>query len=255
MQSCPICRLLSKASASSPPELSNSRSRLIPPVNLEGRWISLRCEVRPYGLFLKREFYFSNENKRWVGRHEYFKDPLCKNPMFTLAAEGMFDIRQPSKDIPDAMQCDFEISDSTITPKDQQFASNLNGLPSCGSGSSWKIGQTVNLSKSGGCKELGISVPSTELELIRFEMKTPGLMLLYLGDGTEDHKRPTSFQMPLVQCSQESEGSEDHNLLFNDLRPLPLISGTSLLHSYQDLLLKFLLFHYLLFHLFQNSLN
>lgn len=149
--------------------------------------------------------------------------------MFTLAAEGLFSVGQPSKEIPDAMECDFQILDSTITPKDHQFASNLNGLPTCGPKSSWKVGQVGNLSISGGCKELGISVPSTEMELIRFDVEKPGLTFLYLGDGSEEHKRPTSFQLPLVQCSSyEMDDAHDHNLLINDLRPLPLISGSSL---------------------------
>lgn len=219
--------MLSKASAVRAPELSPIESHFFPPSDLEGRWISLRCEVRPYGLFLKREFVFNSQTKHWTGEHNYFKDPQCKNPMFTLSADGTFLIGPPSKDIPDACHCDFEVLDSTITPRDKQFASNLNGLPSCGLKSSWKVGKAGNLSISGGCKELGITVPSIELELIRFDVKKPGLLFLYLGDGSEEHKRPTNFQFPLVQCSSlETDEAEDHNLLFNDLRPLPLVSGS-----------------------------
>lgn len=147
--------------------------------------------------------------------------------MFTLSANGTFMIGSPSKDIPDAFHCDFEVLESSITPKDKQFASNLNGLPSCGIKSSWKVGKEGNLSVSGGCKELGITVPSIELELIRFDMKKLGLVFLFLGDGSEEHKRPTNFQFPLVQCSShEVYESEDNNLLLNDLRPLALVSGT-----------------------------
>lgn len=245
--------MLSKASAVQAPELSASGSQFPPPVNLDGFWISMRCEVRPYGLFLNREFFFNTKSKYWTGKHEYFRDPQCKSPMFTLTAEGAFTIGPPSKEIPDAVLCDFDILDSAITPKDPQFASNLNGFPACGAKSSWKVGQAGNLSISGGCQELGISVPSTEFELIRFSTVKPGLIFLYLGDGSEEHKRPTSFQLPLVQCtSYELDAAEDNNLLFNDLRPLPLVSG-SLNYYIQSSCLTWYIIIFCCFHL--HTLN
>ncbi|XP_054714366.1 protein APCDD1-like [Uloborus diversus] len=220
--SCPVCRLLSKATATSAPELHTPRVLHLPPNDIEGQWMSLRCEVRPYGLFLKRSFVFSLHNKQWQGMHAYFKDPNCMSPMFTLNASGTFIPGPPSKTIPDAAQYDFQILDSTVTPEDQSFVSNMNGLPTCRSKTLWKLGVAMNLTDFGGCKELGVQIPSIELDLVRFEHQKPNVRYLFLGDVSEEQARPTSFQPPLVQCSDSRYA--DKNLLYNELRPLPLVS-------------------------------
>ncbi|GIX79173.1 protein APCDD1 [Caerostris extrusa] len=71
-----------------------------------------------------------------------------------------------------------------------------------------------------------------EQDLVRFERSGADLMFLYLGETTEDKKRPTSFQPPLVRCATpESKMAEDYFHNYNQLRPLPLVSGTSAVHN------------------------
>lgn len=147
-------------------------------------------------------------------------------PMFTLGARGVYHSGQPSEAVPDATEYDFHITEAYITPEDVQFANNLNGLLACGSVGRWKVGVMGNLTASGGCKELGISVPSVELDLIRFEREAPNVLFLYLGETTENQERATSFQPPLVRCSvaDDAANADDYFLNFNELQPLPLTS-------------------------------
>ncbi|XP_071038296.1 protein APCDD1 isoform X2 [Parasteatoda tepidariorum] len=230
-ENCAICLNLVKSSwqkgIKSPPTLAVSYDTSPPRTGLEGQWISLRCEVRPYGLFLYRTFIFGYENQGWQAQHSYFKDPQCLNPMFTLSAKGTYYPGPPSSIIEDAVEYDFHIKESFLTPHDKQFSDNLNGLLNCGSGTKWQVGQIGNLTSSGGCEELGIIVPSVEEDLVRFEKLSPDLVYLYLGETPDGKTRPTSFQPPLVRCSSpESNREEDHLFNYNEIQPLPLISGS-----------------------------
>ncbi|GBN18334.1 Protein APCDD1 [Araneus ventricosus] len=253
---CPTCLSIAKASITSPPILSSGPYNAdITSTDLNGQWISLRCEVRPYGLFLRRIFIFAAQDNHWQVQHSYYKDPHCHNPMFLLSASGIYFRGLPSSVVPDAAEYDFHIQEAFLTPEDVQFANNLNGLYTCGSGSNWKVGERGNLTRSGGCRELGIVVPSMERDLVRFERSNMDLVFLYLGETTEDKKRPTSFQPPLVQCSSpEDKATEDFFLNYNELRPLPLVSGSSVSHSLSNCFLSCLACFVLLkFHIIKTT--
>ncbi|CAH1398189.1 unnamed protein product [Nezara viridula] len=67
------------------------------------------------------------------------------------------------------------------------------------------LGVRKDVTPSQGCPALGITVPTTEHELVRLELDQSGHALLYLGQSEQrsnDRKlRPTSFQPPLLQCN------------------------------------------------------
>ncbi|KFM57056.1 Protein APCDD1, partial [Stegodyphus mimosarum] len=218
-ESCSFCRVLYKSSAMSPPQLPGAQRLYLPHADLNGHWMSLRCEVHPYGLFLIRIFIFSSKDSSWQFRHLYYRDAKCQNPMFILSAKGSYKVGKPSDIILDAVEYEFHVSESFLTPEDMQFVNNLIGLRSCGSSSNWKINQMVNITAFGGCKELGITVPSTEKDLVRFEGREPDFTFLYLGEASEDHRRPTSFQPALMRCTSLNVADDDDFLLnYNHLR-------------------------------------
>ncbi|XP_055950598.1 protein APCDD1-like [Argiope bruennichi] len=253
---CSTCLSIAKAGITSPPILSSGPYNIdISSSDLNGQWVSLRCEVRPYGLFLRRIFIFADQDNHWQAQHSYYKDPHCQNPMFLLSASGIYFRGLSSSVVPDATEYDFHIQEAFLTPEDIQFANNLNGLYTCGSGSKWKVGERGNLTRSGGCRELGIVVPSMERDLVRFERSSLDLVFLYLGETTEDKKRPTSFQPPLVRCSSpENKIAEDFFLNYNELRPLPLVSGSSASNSIRiDLIGCLASFVLLKFHIIRNN--
>ncbi|GFS70445.1 protein APCDD1 [Nephila pilipes] len=231
---CAACLAVAKATLMSPPILSSGPFNTdMLSTDLGGQWISMRCEVRPYGLFLRRIFIFDAQDNRWQAQHSYYKDPHCHNPMFILSAKGIYFRGLSSKIVPDATEYDFHIQEAFLTPEDIQFANNLNGLYTCGTGSNWKVGERGNLTRTGGCRELGIVVPSMELDLVRFERSKADMVFLYLGETAEDKRRPTSFQPSLVRCSTpDDKVAEDFFLNYNELRPLPLVSGSSMIHSF-----------------------
>lgn len=69
----------------------------------------------------------------------------------------------------------------------------------------FQLGVRRDVTPSEGCPTLGITVPTTEYELVRLELDASGQALLYLGQSEqkkgEKKLRPTSFQPPLLQCN------------------------------------------------------
>ncbi|XP_076353036.1 protein APCDD1-like [Tachypleus tridentatus] len=217
---CHICHLVTKSNDFSPPQLP-ARARL--PVYMAGEWISTRCEVRPLGMFVTRRMKFFNFNQSWHGVYKYFKDPNCQNPLFVLVAEGEFRAGRPSQRFRGNMNYDFIVEKASITPVDQLFVVNLNGQEDqCGFVDSWRLNITQDVTVSGGCTGIGLTVPSTEFDVVRTDIDHHGNSLLYLGEiNTENvpatpEKRPTSYQTPLIQCKAFADYPGK-----NELFPLP----------------------------------
>ncbi|GFY48064.1 protein APCDD1 [Trichonephila inaurata madagascariensis] len=162
---CPTCLAVTKATLISPPILSSG------PYNTD---------------VLSADF----GGQPLAGSALLLQRSHCHNPMFILSAKGIYFRGLPSKVVPDATEYDFHIQEAFLTPEDVQFANNLNGLFTCGTGSNWKVGERGNLTRSGGCRELGIVVPSMELDLVKFERSSTGMVFLYLGETTEDKRDP-----------------------------------------------------------------
>nr|CAD7462722.1 unnamed protein product [Timema tahoe] len=200
-QWCPVCQAVSRGSERAPPDL-HARPRL--PVlhsYLAGEWVSTRCETRPLGLFLKRRLRFSAVDRTWRGEYRFFGDLACTAPLFTATAGGRYSGR--------GSELDFRMEQASLTVLDSAMAKSLR----CGA-EPWVSGVPRDLSRSHGCSDLGILVPSVEYETVRVDVDSLGSSLLLLGQPDTDNRRrgpedrPTAYQPPLVQCRPQDD---DHD--------------------------------------------
>lgn len=172
---------------------------------------------------------FRGDSKEWWGEHVYYLDQNCRRKVFKLRAQGHFFRGPVSKIVAGARDVDFKIEHATLTPEDNQFVDNLNGLDddnnrSCSLDAKWRRDVPVNLTATSGCKALGVLVPSIELDLVKLEKHKSGdTMLLYLGQAAENGSRPTSFQPPLLNCRSDETASKQEEEPDNFLRPMAQI--------------------------------
>ncbi|CAK8696080.1 protein APCDD1-like isoform X2 [Clavelina lepadiformis] len=57
------------------------------PLNLTGRWTSIRCEIRPGPQFVLRDYTFENEGQ-FLLSHHYYLDAACTRPSYTVTSRG-----------------------------------------------------------------------------------------------------------------------------------------------------------------------
>ncbi|KAM7283632.1 putative protein APCDD1 [Ixodes scapularis] len=201
---CHVCHLVSKAGDQSPPQLP-PKPQL--PVYLSGQWLSMRCEVRPLGLFLTRTLWYHVSNSSWRGWYQYYRDPNCMQPWFLLRVEGIFSRAGPSLRLRGATNYDFQLLTAEVTPQDRGIVNNLNSASEDGRcGGPWFLNRPQDVTLAGGCYLLGLSVPSTKYEVVKMEVDMYGNALLFLGDVDTDggvtlpERRATAYQTPLIQC-------------------------------------------------------
>nr|CAD7200597.1 unnamed protein product [Timema douglasi] len=221
-QWCPVCQAVSRASERAPPDL-HARPRL--PVlhsYLAGEWVSTRCETRPLGLFLKRRLRFSAVDRTWRGEYRFFGDLACTAPLFTATVGGRYSGR--------GSELDFRMEQASLTVLDSAMAKSLR----CGA-EPWVSGVPRDLSRSHGCSDLGILIPSVEYETVRVDVDTLGSSLLLLGQPDTDNRRrgpedrPTAYQPPLVQCRPQ-DADQDNALYpvhYAQVGPRPYASGAA----------------------------
>lgn len=218
---CSVCRLIANSNSSHPPSLAIRRSR---DVRLEGEWVSQSCETRPNGQYLTRHLSFMNDGKSWQGTYEFHRDPLCLDPSYTISVKGMYYAEKQSEVINSAYNYVFKTSRLKIMPQDFQMVSYLNSYQGdkCGKPGAWSIGEIRDVTGTGGCYTLGITLPNTEYELIKKEVRDQQ-KFLYVGQRPSDHVslstpkyRPTSFQRPLVKCGHVKEKEEMSVKLFKE---------------------------------------
>lgn len=117
-----------------------------------------------------------------------------------------------------------------ITPHSKFIIRQLNGIQSgrCGLQGSWKVNETQDVTKTGGCLPLGLKVPSKENEIIKLEINEFGEMNMFLGQtptklytSKNSKQRPTSWGPQLKRCvikNKQTTGNKDkfgtkHNLI------------------------------------------
>ncbi|KAG5869551.1 hypothetical protein JTB14_037168 [Gonioctena quinquepunctata] len=177
------------------------------PPYIWGEWTSARCEVRPMGVYLTRQFSFQSEDSKWVGEHRFYSDALCKLPKFTLSASGYSLLDGTNEKLKGVSNIDFHIERATLTVLDQSMIHDMRLQGVCGR-DEWKVNIPKDLSPSSGCAPLGIIIPSIFQDIAKFDMDYMGSCLLFLGQIETDNllttssERPTSFQPPLVRCGE-----------------------------------------------------
>ena len=178
------------------------------PPDITGEWFSDRCETRPNGMFLTRHLLFTKTNSSWAGYYHYFADPLCREPTYTLHADGLFKSGEQSPLISGSYHVDFRIVALKITPHNKAVVNNLNHINdnTCGRPKSWRAHVQQDVTSTKGCRPLGITIPHTEYELVKLET-IHFKPMLYFGERPSDgsfptspSNRPTSFQSPVVRC-------------------------------------------------------
>lgn len=213
---CPVCAIVYRSSEVRPPVLPHGPS---PPLSLAGRWVSQRCETRPTVLFLTRDFTFNPDQHQWEGIYRHYSDPSCTQLTFTLRASGHYAQGNPSIKISGATEFVFKVTRVGVTAIDQATAKLLNGTRpgKCGLVGSWEVGAEQDLTPTHGCTALGIKLPHKEYELFKTELNHRKQALLFIGERPTDgsspdrpQKRPTSFQSPLVQCSDGGNAQTSH---------------------------------------------
>lgn len=214
---CTICSNLYSASDKSPPHLLVKPH--LPPY-IWGEWTSVRCEMRPMGLYLTRKFSFYSDDSVWVGEHKFYEDPFCTVPKFVITAAGHFSLTSGSTIVSGATNIDFKIERASLTLYSKRMVHEMRMFNSCGK-SNWESGVPQELSSTNGCLQMGIIIPSVQHEIVKVEMNYEGSCLLYLGQADTDNmprmsnERPTAFQEPLVKCGDVAAFSDvsHHDIL------------------------------------------
>ncbi|XP_072169404.1 protein APCDD1-like [Diadema setosum] len=203
---CAVCRIVYNAREHKPPVLPRQQHDN---VILRGGWVSTHCEVRPV-YFLTRHLLFF-DNQTWEGHFHYYKDPLCQFPMYTVSVKGTRTSGNPSVIVEGAFDFRFTSLAMYLTPQSEREVNRFNSKKGqgCGRRGAWKIGKTLDVTSTGGCDVIGIELPHTEFELLKLQDDPELGLLLFNGqrpsDGrspTREDLRPTSFQSPLVHCSE-----------------------------------------------------
>ncbi|XP_075881161.1 protein APCDD1-like [Nelusetta ayraudi] len=208
---CPVCASVYRSSEQRPPVLPR---RPPAPLLLAGRWVSRHCETRPNVLFLSRDFTFEPGQHAWEGVYRHYSDPGCSQPTFTLRASGHYAQGNPSGKVAGATELVFKVTRASVTPEDEPTAKLLNGTRQgkCGRKGRWEVGREQDVTPTDGCGLLGVKLPHKEYELFKVELDHRQQPLLFVGERPTDgsspdrpHRRPTSFQPPMVLCSSGGE--------------------------------------------------
>ena len=239
MSGCRVCREVAESDVFYPPILSVRSRRLTTPFDqLPGSsWFSVRCETRPYGLFLLRRFSFVgvrrpakpqrvdgdrlawNEKRQhpvgdklaWEEHRHYYADVRCAStPTFVVHSIGSLVVRGPSAVVDDAYDVDVTVVKVKVTVRDRRFLPGANSL--CGTKNSpWAIdverevivtSSSSSSSEATGCKSFCIELPTRRTDNI---LAVEGRKVI---GGGHLHRRATQMLYFGQQPFAEDDGAD-----------------------------------------------
>ncbi|XP_014670877.1 PREDICTED: protein APCDD1-like [Priapulus caudatus] len=200
------CRTIAKSDVMHPPVLVAAP---VLSVQLEGTWVSGMCETQPHGMFVMRRMTFVRDGSTWRARYHFYADADCRRQSYSVAAAGSYAFRAASRAIRGGERYDLLVADVKVTPHDATAVVNMNGEvgDDCATDGSWRLDVEQDVTSTRGCATLGIAVPHVQADLVRLLPDDAGGTRLYVGRQPSDGRfrptyRPTSFQLPLVQCKE-----------------------------------------------------
>ena len=109
-----------------------------------------------------------------------------------------------------------KIKNAAIAAHAEHLAAQLNASTpgTCGRSGEWHVGESHDVTTTGGCLGLGLKIPLIEHDLLKMESSRPrgSDLLLYLGQthttSSDVNRRPTSYQPGLVRCAPGSSSPE-----------------------------------------------
>lgn len=163
-----------------------------------GRWKSISCETRPGNQHIKRDMTIRADGT-WTGFFEIFSDEQCRRSTSSFRSGGVWRIAGDSVVAADALEIDFTITKAHIDVRAEDTATYLNTARSGSCGTApWAVGQGQDITAT-GCSLFGLTLPSTEGDIIRASGGG-----LYLGERPSGGSllpssgaRPTGFQVPM----------------------------------------------------------
>ncbi|KAG8566845.1 hypothetical protein GDO81_013389 [Engystomops pustulosus] len=207
-------------------------SSVLPP-NIEGQWISTRCEVRPGPEFLTRSYTFY-PNRLFKALQFYYSDPQCRHPLYSLVVKGKLRLRQASWITRGATEADYSLHKVGVVFYTQEAMSSIRAQMNrtcvgfASTGKIWAPGRLYELLSAKADRDCTAALNFTmhELSLVRLEkhynsQERGGLVeMLFLGDiHTEmterNHYRPNGYQQPLQSALHHVHPCQICGLLYN----------------------------------------
>jgi len=277
---CRACRAVSEASDYYPPSLplpsSASQMPSVSQLAAGTSWTSDRCETRPYGIFLIRRLTFGSSavttgramrtgqddgkfiapHDWWEERVQYFTDPGCRNPYFSVYGRGRYTVGNA---VPDfgrdvAFEADFEVAQLKLTINDKRL---LPVVRSCGvatksrrestsgrvesspgvirnnesqiNGSSvrtdkWSIGVERDVTSYGGCPTLDVRMPKSPIPQLIAVLRRGGPQDVVLLIGQQpmdpvDHVHIDDVDLPKWQLHRPTSFYPDLRKCIDGPRP------------------------------------
>lgn len=153
----------------------------------------------------------------WKEQFDYYDDPLCRSPSFTVRAAGRYVVvgdAEAFEDTGRVVEADFGVDRVSIVVWEPRLLDTVRRGSDCGQdGGSWMVGVERDVTLTSGCAALGVRAPTTTgavvPQLLAAERRTHHVLLL-IGESPsplvlhavapDQTQRPTSFQPPLRRC-------------------------------------------------------
>ena len=199
---CSFCQFIHNTEEFNPPLLGAKTEYQ---VILRSEWVSTKCEVRKVH-FVTRHLVFHN-NFTWEGYFFYYLDPMCQHPVYSIYVKGTHSDGTKSEAVMGGTEFEFVTNKMWITPQNVIQVDKLNNNQNdCARAGSWTLNEPQEVTSTNGCAPIGVTLPHTELELMRMEQGAGGRALLFNGLQSTDEELqglvgPTSYQSPLMHCA------------------------------------------------------